>query len=582
VASPNQPARRIAAILNADVVGYSKLMASDEAGTLRALHAQRARLRREIEAHGGRVIDAVGDNLLAEFPSAVNALTSAVAAQRALSDVDSQVPEERRLCFRIGLHLGDVVVDGDGIAGDGVNIAARIQAQADPGGVALSGALLDQVEGKVDVAFESLGERVLKNLPKPVRVYRIRIGEQRPRVAEPVARAAADGPSIAVLPFENLSADPEQDYLAEGIAEELITRLVGWNYLRVVARTSSFAFKGRKLDAREIARELGARFIVEGSVRRSGERIRLTVQLIDGSSGDHVWAERWDREAGDVFALEDEIVSAIVRSLPESIGTYEERRTLRQDPASLDAWDSLVRAGWLHRQETPEDWAAALKLAQASVARDPSLPRAWAILANLHCTGADRGWAEDRERSVAAALDAARSAIALDLTEGYGHTAQGLALLLAGQAADSLTAFERALALRPNSPSYLTNLGMCLYVSGRADEAVVRLEEVLQMGALGPLVAVVHAHLAGAHFSAGRDEAAARHAEQALAARPFPLLPRLMAAAAAIRGEPDEAKRWLEGLPSERLSELRRRMAYVHPSLLDRLCEGLKLAGVPD
>jgi len=392
----------------------------------------------------------------------------------------------------------------------------------------------------------------------------------------------SERPSIAVLPFESPSADPEQERLGEGIAGELITRLVGWDSFRVIARTSSFAFKGRKLDAREIARELGARFIVEGSVRRSGERIRLAVQLIDGSLGNHVWAERWDLETGDLFALEDEIVSAIERSMRESIGIYEERRTLRQDPATFNAWDSLVSAGWHQRQETPEDWSSALKLARDAVERDPSIPRAWATLAVLHCTGADRGWAEDRERSVAAALDAARSAIALDLTEGYGHTAQGMALLLAGRPAEARAAFERALALRPDSPVYLTNLGMCLAVTGRADEAVVRLEAALKMGANGTLVASVHAQLAGAHFSAGRDEAAARHVEQALAARPFPLLPRLMAAAAAIRGELGEAERWLEGLPSERLSELRRRMAYVHPSLLDRLCEGLKLAGIPD
>lgn len=583
MAAPDQRARRIAAILIAEGAEYSKLMAADESGTLRSLHAQRARLRSAVEAHGGRVVDAVGDNVLAEFPSAVNALTCAVDAQRALLDVDPELPEERRFRFRMGLHLGDVIVDGDSIAGDGVNITARIQSQAEPGGIAVSGAFFDQVDGKLDLAFESLGEQALKNLPKPVRVYRVRLAAQEPRAARrPPARAATDRPAIAVLPFENLSADPEQDFLAEGIAEELITRMVRWDGLQVIARTSSFAFKGRRLDARQIASELGARFVVEGSVRRSAGRIRVTAQLIDGSSGNHVWAERWDREPGDLLALQDEIVLAIDRSMGEGIATYEERRTLRQDPAGFDAWDSLVRAVWHQRRETPEDWASALRLAQDSVDRDPTAPRAWAVLAFLHCTGADRGWSADRERSIAEALEAARSALALDLSEGFGHTAQGVALLLAGRPAESRTAFERALSLRPDKLGYLANLGMCLAVTGDPDQAIARLEAALEMRAAGMLVASIHADLAVAHFAAGRDAVAIQYAEEALSARPSPLLPRLLAASAGLSGDLESARRRLEGLPPERIGDIRRRLSYMHPALLDRLCEGLRLAGVPE
>ena len=483
----------------------------------------------------------------------------------------------------MGLHLGDVIVDGDSIAGDGVNIAARIQSQAEPGGIALSGAFFDQVDGKLDVGFESLGERALKNLPKPVRVYRVElVGPRLPRASPAAARPAAERPAIAVLPFENLSADPEQGFLADGIAEELITRMVRWDYLRVIARTSSFAFKGRRLDARQIASELGARFIVEGSVRRSGGRIRVTAQLIDGSSGNHVWAERWDREPGDLLALQDEIVLAIERSMAESMATYEERRTLRQDPASFDAWDSLVHAIWHQRRETPEDWASALKLAQDSVEHDPTVPRAWAILAILHCTGADRGWSADRERSIAAALDAARSALALDVSEGYGHTAQGMALLLAGRPAEARTAFERALSLRPDSLAYLSNLGMCLSLIGEPDEAIARLEAALEMGAAGRVAVSLHAHLAVAHFAAARDDAAVRYAEEALSARYNPMLPLLLAASAALSGDLESARRRLESLPRERLGDIRRRLSYMHPALLDRFCEGLRLAGVPD
>ncbi|MDP6952574.1 MAG: adenylate/guanylate cyclase domain-containing protein, partial [Alphaproteobacteria bacterium] len=343
--------RRLAAILAADVAGYSRLMGDDEAATVAALNAARGVFKRHIAAQGGRVIDTAGDSVLAVFDSVVQSVGCALAVQSELAEANAARPENRRMAFRIGINLGDVIAQDDGtIYGDGVNIAARLESLANPGGIALSGSAFDQVEGKLDVDFAFLGEKDVKNIARKVRVYQAALGES---VAVP-QRSETTSPSIAVLPFDNLGGDGDQDYFADGICEDLITELSRLRWLAVTARNSSFTYKGKSVDVTQVGRELGVRYIVEGSVRRGGNRLRITAQLIDAASGNHVWAERYDRDFSDIFALQDEITETLVAALVREVGVVEQDRAHRKPPESLDAWETFQRGMWHCWKMTPD------------------------------------------------------------------------------------------------------------------------------------------------------------------------------------------------------------------------------------
>ena len=323
--------RRLAAVLSADVVGYSRLMGEDEAGTLAVLKAHRAEcVDPEIAAYQGRIVKLMGDGALVEFPSAVAAVECAVAVQRGMAERNAEVPEDRRIAFRIGINLGDVIIDGDDIYGDGVNVAARLQELADPGGVCVSANIHEQVEGKLDVAFDDRGEQTVKNIARPVRVYGVTDGEAGTPIGQP-ALPLPDKPSIAVLPFVNMSGDAEQEYFSDGITEDIITELARFRSLFVIARNSSFSFKGQAIEAKEIARRLGVRYLVEGSVRRAGNRVRITAQLIDAAHDTHLWAERYDRELEDIFAVQDEVTQAIVTAIEPELASAERARAPQTD-----------------------------------------------------------------------------------------------------------------------------------------------------------------------------------------------------------------------------------------------------------
>ena len=351
--------RRLAAVLNADVVGYSRLMAQDELSTLQTLKVSIDLMGGLIRQHGGRVVDAVGDNVLAEFRSAVDAVACAADVQQQFEARNADLPPERRMLFRIGIDLGDLIVDGDQIAGDGVNVAARIQALAEPGSVSISGKVFEQVEGKLPLAFADQGEQQVKNIPKPVRVFRVHLGTPREseRAASPelTVPGFAGRHALAVLPFTNLSHDPEQEYFADGLAEDLITRLSALRLFPVIARNSSFVYKGGAVDAQAVSRALGVHYVVEGSVRKAGDRVRVSVQLIDATTGLHVWAERYDREISDVFALQDEVTETIVASLGPALSRAEIRRVRHRPPEKLDAWDCAQRGLWHLFQYTKAD-----------------------------------------------------------------------------------------------------------------------------------------------------------------------------------------------------------------------------------
>jgi len=366
--------RQLAAILSADAVGYSRHMAADEGATVAAMRSHRETLSGFVREHHGRVVNAVGDNLLAEFASAVDAAACAVAAQRELGHREAHLPEDQRLRLRIGVHLGDLVIEDDEIFGDGINIAARLEALALPGGVAASAAVVDQVRGKIDAVIEDMGEQALKNIPQPVRVYRL-----RPLAAGEVADTTVNTvpgfggrPAIAILPFEHRGADDTQAFLADGITEDLIARLSAFRLFPVISRSSMFTYQGKRADARQVSRELGARYVVEGNVQNVGGRLRVGVQLIDGLQGVQVTSERWDRERGDVLALQDDIVHVIVGSIEPALARAERQRAQRKSAPQLDAWESFQRGRWLlFGFRSDDEMREAIRLFQRARELDP-------------------------------------------------------------------------------------------------------------------------------------------------------------------------------------------------------------------
>jgi len=526
--------RKLAAILSADVVGYSRLMGADEAGTVETLTAYRAAMGRLITRHKGRVVNAPGDALLAEFPSAVEAVQCAVEIQKSLEGRNIDLAPERRMVFRIGVNLGDVIEQADGaIYGDGVNIAARMEALAEGGGICISSTIYDAVEGKLDLGFDFLGEQQVKNIAKPVKVYRVRAearpaGQARGRRVRwqlwapaaalvvalaglglwlyrdltppaPEAAAVADdpvlamptGPSIAVLPFVNLSGDAEQEYFVDGITEQILTALARFRGLYVIGRNSTFQYKGRALDVREVGRELGARYVLEGSVRRSGETLRVTAQLLDAQSGAHLWAETYDRDltGADIFALQDEITSKVVGNIAGAYGRISQaglEETKRKAPESIDSYDCVLRAIAYNRLLSPEGHAPIRDCLEAAVARDPDYGDAWGWLQAAYSWEYNFGYNPRPELydALDRALEAAQRAVELDPNNGSNHSGLAWVQFMRHEVDASLVSNERALALNPNDPEILCGAGFMMVFAGHQEERGIALTK--KAIALGP------------------------------------------------------------------------------------------------
>jgi len=393
--------RRLAAILAVDVAGYSRLMGEDEEGTLAALRAIRRELGDpKIKEHRGRIVKTTGDGLLIEFASVVDAVRCAVETQREMATRNAGIPPERPIEFRMGINLGDIIVEDGDIFGDGVNIAARLEALADPGGICVSRVVRDQVRDKLDFSFADMGEQQVKNIARPVRAHRVLVAAEAVAPASAgdlittSARPVAQKPSIAVLPFANMSGDAEQEYFSEGITEDIITNLSRNRAFFVISRSTSFTYKGPAVDVGKMARELGVRYVVEGSVRRAGNRVRITAQLIDAETGHHLWADRYDRELADVFAVQDEIAQSIAGAIAPGIISAEIRHAQLKDPGQLGAWDRTVRAHWHIRRFTQSDLAEARRLLEEAVALDPTNSMALADLAFAHHFESVFGWGE--------------------------------------------------------------------------------------------------------------------------------------------------------------------------------------------
>jgi adenylate cyclase len=517
--------RRLAAILSADVVGYSGLMARDEVATVRTLTAYRDQIEVLVRQRRGRIVDSPGDNVLTEFPSATDALECAGEIQRVIQARNAPLPPEQRMEFRIGVHLGEVMVDGERIYGDGVNIAARLERLSEPGGICISGTVHDQVESKVRLRYEDLGDREVKNIARPVHVYRARwetlaaSAATTEAVAAPsaparswVPRATAvvavivalapvvwllyprsgpapgsEGPSIAVLPFSNLSGDPEQEYFSDGLTEDLITDLSRISGLSVIARNSTFTYKGRAVRVEVVGRELGVSHVLEGSVRRSGDRLRINAQLIDATNGTHLWAERYDRSLDDIFDLQDDVALSIVAALRVHLSDVEEERIDRPLTENLEAYDLYLQGMALARQMGREGRLEARSFLERAIELDPEFGPAYAALAGVW-VGAWLGhWTRDERTPERAAALADR---ALELNDAHVPSLVWAvnAYDLVGRNEDALAAAQRAVALGPGSAAAHMVLARSLSSAGRQQEAEREYQKALRLNPLDPLV----------------------------------------------------------------------------------------------
>ena len=502
--------QRLAAILAADVTGFSRLMQNDERSTMATLEAARSVFKTQIEAHQGRVMDMVGDSVFAVFETASGAVAAAQEVQKALNANAAQLPEDRQMRFRIGVHLGDVMEKADGtVFGDGVNIASRLESLAEPGGITVSDAVQGAVRGKVDATFDDQGEQHVKNIAHPVHAYRWVMAERdAPNSAfGPFARSMSDKPSIAVLPFHNLSNDPDQEYFVDGVAGDLLLALSRYRWLMVIARSSSFSYKGRSPDMRQVGRELGVRHVVEGSVRKSGTRLRISAQLIDTSNGNHVWAERYDRNLADVLQLQDEIALTIASAIEPQLSKAEQEKARRKPLENLDAWDLYQRGLWHYWQYGRESSAEAQRLFGEAISLDSHFAAARAFLAYSHFTGSHQAF-EEPQQAIALARDGALRALAIDDKDPVAHLAYGRVLASAGDYAAAVDELEMAVAINPSFSLAHYTLGSVLFLSGHMEQALASFELAARLTPIGPLIWGIQTMHANALAALGRYQEA--------------------------------------------------------------------------
>jgi|RhiMetdeSRZDD1v2_1073273.scaffolds.fasta_scaffold41519_7 adenylate cyclase len=462
--------RKLAAILAADVVGYSRLMEQDESETLSTLKAWRMEILEPlVTQHRGRIFKFTGDGVLIEFGSAVNAVQCAIDLQHGMAAANANLPEARRMVLRIGVNLGDVVVEAGDLYGDGVNIAARLEGIAEPGGIAISGTVFDYVKNKIKAGIEELGIQTLKNIAEPVRVYRI---IDIPRVAIPASKGAPDKPSIAVLPFINMSGDTDQEYFSDGITEDIITELSRFHEFTVIARNSSFRYKGLSAKIEDVGRDLGVKYVVEGSVRKIGNRVRVTVQLIDATSAAHIWAERYDRSLDDIFAIQDEVTEAVVVRIAEGVKGARSLHARSRPSHSATAYDLVLQARPYRTAYTPEASEIAAGLLTQAIELDPNFALAHASLAFVRAGQFEEGWSDDPKAALAEALAAAKRAVALEDSDGYAHASLAYVMLKFGEFDQAEHEISVALSLNPNHVNIIMTSGWISLVNCDPQRAI--------------------------------------------------------------------------------------------------------------
>jgi TolB-like protein/class 3 adenylate cyclase/Flp pilus assembly protein TadD len=606
--------RRLAAILAADVVGYSRLMGVDEEGTLRQLKLLRKELvDPKIIEHRGRIVKTTGDGLLVEFASVIDAVRCAVEVQRAMIECHGDVSEEQRMMFRVGINVGDIIIDGDDIFGDGVNIAARLESLAEPGGICVSRSVYEHVRDKLNFGLEDTGEQAVKNIARPVGTYRIVLdGIDAPdrgvvliadsalakapigvisggqASASPLAGAIDKGPdrlSIAVLPLENLSGDKEQEYFADGISEDIITGLSNLRGFLVIARNSSFTFRGKSVDVKQIARELGVRYLLEGSVRKGGNRVRITVQLIDASSGTHLWAERYDRDLSDIFAVQDEIRERVVAAIEPQIYAAEGSRLQAPNPESLDAWDCVLKGLSYTWRGTGEDSVQAQALFRRAIALSPTYARPYGLLAWTMVWGAFMGWVPVTDALIEEAQSLTEMARARDDLDAWSHLATGLFACYRRKTEDAERSLRRALDLNSNFSLAYSVLGMTYAYAARAEDSRKAFDRANRMNPTDPANAVTPAWYSVALFTEGRYEEALQTAMETVRLRPdWVGAHRVVLLATAQLGRLDEARAALATVkrlqPTVSLAWARNYVPFTRKTDRQKYVESFRLAGL--
>ena len=516
--------RRLAAILAADVAGYSRLMGSDEEGTLERLNShRRAVVDPKIAENHGRIVKSTGDGLLVEFPSVVDAVRCAVEVQRAMAERNTGVPIGERVEFRVGINLGDVIVEDDDMYGDGVNVAARLESLAGPGGVFISNIVYEEVRDRLPFDFDDIGEQRVKNIARLVRVYRVPITEN---TATRASLPAPDKPSLAVLPFQNMSGDPEQDYFADGIVEEITTAIARLPWLFVIARNSSFTYKGRAVDVKQVARELGVRYVLEGSVRKAGNRVRLTGQLIDTATAAHIWADRFDGALDDIFELQDQTASSVVGAIEPRLRLSEIERATRKPTERLDAYDLFLRALAQSQKFTDDGMHEAIAFLDRALIIDPSYAPAAAMIGRCRFFQFVQGWGCLSDSEIGEGVHLARQALEVGKDDPETLCIAAFTLsIFAGEHATATTAAQRALTLNPNSVHAWMTSGWNLAFLDRPEPAIDAFERAIRLSPLDPFGYLFAAGLAFAYAVMRRYEEAIDWADRSLQQQPRFVIP---------------------------------------------------------
>jgi TolB-like protein/class 3 adenylate cyclase len=591
---PGRVGRRLAAIVAADVAGYSRLMGLDEVGTARTLREHRKVTDALVAKHGGRLVKTTGDGVLLEFPSVVDAVECAVAVQAVMAQRNEGVPQDRRMLFRIGINLGDILIEGDDILGDGVNVAARLEGIAEPGGICISSSAYDQVSGKVGVEFDDLGDLTLKNIARPIRAFTIvrnGHGATRQRESLPPSSTSAPRLSIVVLPFANLSGDPEQEYFVDGVTESLTTDLSRINGAFVIARNTSFTFKGKAIDVKKLGRELNVRYVLEGSVQRGGKRLRVNVQLVDAETGNHLWAERFDKPVADLFDMQDEIVSRLANSLDAELVAAEARRAERSPHP--DAMDLVFQgSSWYNKGPTPDCMAQAHRFYEKAIALDPENIEAMVGLARVEAVLGAGVMTDDYSARFAAAEATLTKVLSLAPNHASAHVTLGFVQIFTKRAAQGIAACEQSLMLDRNLARAHALIGQAKFLLGRGAETEPHINEAFRLSPRDTLAPRWMVWVGLAKAQLGADAEAVIWMRRGLDAnRNYSVAYFAIAAVLARLGELDEARATVQaGLALDPTFTIRRFRDATNarsdvPTFLawrDRVIEGMRAAGVPE
>jgi adenylate cyclase len=593
--------RRLAAIVAADVVGYSRLMGRDESGTLARLRKNRSEhLDPALVKYGGRLVKLTGDGALIEFASAVDALSAAIEVQQAMAEASSNQATDAALVLRIGLHLGDLIVDGDDLYGDGVNVAARLEAEAPAGGIVISRTVQEAVEGRLKATFEDLGNLSLKNIERPVAAFLVKWeasdwqrgvtseATATPKIGPQVPLPLPDKPSIAVLPFQNMSGDPDQEYFADGLVEDIITALSNFKSLFVIARNSSFTYKGKAVDLKQVGRELGVRYVLEGSVRKAGGKVRITGQLIDSETGAHLWADRFDGPLDDVFELQDQVTTSVVGAIAPKVDQAETERAKRKPVESLDAYDFYLRGRAKLQEDGQKALEEALRLFYRAAELDPHFAAPYAAAAGCYVTGSVQGWVRDREWEVAETRRLALRASALGGDDALALALAGQALVVVCREFDTGTALiDKALAINPNLSAGWQRRGLVSLWLGQHNAALEQFARALRLSPLDPGLFLSEGYIGMVHLFRGHYDEALSWTARALAQRPnFVVVLRAATVANAFAGNIDEARKLVARIrqisPTASISHYMSINLYQRPEDIERMVDGLRLAGLPE